>query len=134
MQIYLGDPNTPHTTVSIDEIRNFISELTDISKSITKQRQELKTAIEDDEKIKEFKETLRLTKESLKTYIESNGVYREYQDKIDALKEDRRDLISEAKQKGVPKKEVEVAIKMLKQDIDPEVSTEIYSNISDLVE
>jgi uncharacterized protein (UPF0335 family) len=70
----------------------------------------------------------------MKTYVESHTVYKEYSSKLDQLKEDKKDLVSEAKTNGIPKKEIDTAIKMLKSDIDPDSTTEIYANIADLVE
>jgi type III secretion system FlhB-like substrate exporter len=61
-------------------------------------------------------------------------VYKEYLTNVQVLKEEKKSLIEDAKEKGIPKKEIDLATKALKQDIDMTTSTEIYANIADLVE
>nr|BDD46193.1 hypothetical protein 28 [bacterium] len=60
---------------------------------------------------------------------------KEFEDEIknlrEKIKETTNDFVDEY---GLPKKEVKVAIRMLKTDIDPEVVSEIYANIADLVD
>jgi len=59
----------------------------------------------------------------------------EIDEKIKDLRDDKKDLIADfIDTYKIPKKEVAVAIRMLKGDIDPEITSEIYANIADLVD
>lgn len=59
----------------------------------------------------------------------------EIEDQIKDLRDDKKELFNDfVDNYNVPKKEVLVAIRMLKGDIDPQVTTDIYCNIADLVE
>jgi uncharacterized protein (UPF0335 family) len=59
---------------------------------------------------------------------------KEKQDEIKGIREDIKELTNDfVDEYGLPKKEVNVAIRMLKSDIDPDIVTEIYANIADLV-
>lgn len=135
MVVYLSaNKKSEKTTVTVEDVREFVEEVAEVDASIKRARAELKDAIEEDEKIEEFKESIKRTREALKSYVEGHTVYKEYQTKIDTLKEDKRDIVSNAKTKGIPKKEIDTAIRMLKSDIDPDSTTEIYSNIADLID
>jgi uncharacterized protein (UPF0335 family) len=60
---------------------------------------------------------------------------KEKQDDIQIIRDDIKQLTNDfVDEYGLPKKEVTVAIRMLKGDIDPDIVTEIYANIADLVE
>ena len=134
MAVFLSaNKNSEKTTVSIDDIRKFIEDAQDINEGIKNARAELKNALSEDMKIDELQDAAKQARESLKSYIENHPVYREYNQKIDDLKLEKADLFSEAKTNGVPKKEIDTAIKMLRSDIDPDSTTEIYANIADLV-
>lgn len=130
----LANKNSDKTTVTIEEIRKFVEDISDIDNSIKAARGELKNALDEDEKIDELKDQIKLAQQGLKTYVESHTVYKEYSARLDILKEDKRDIVSEAKTSGIPKKEIDLAIKALKSDIDIQESTEIYANISDMIE
>ena len=59
----------------------------------------------------------------------------EIDDQITELRDDKKELIADfVESHDVPKKEVMLAIRMLKSDIDPEVTTDVYANIADLVD
>jgi uncharacterized protein (UPF0335 family) len=59
---------------------------------------------------------------------------KEKEDEIKGIREDIKQLTNDfVDEYGLPKKEVNVAIRMLKGDIDPDVVSEIYANIADLV-
>ena len=59
----------------------------------------------------------------------------EIEDQVKELREEKKTLFDDfIENHNVPKKEVLIAIRMLKGDIDPEVTTDIYANIADLVE
>jgi uncharacterized protein (UPF0335 family) len=60
---------------------------------------------------------------------------KEKEDEIKVIREDIKELTDDfVSTYGVPKKEIKVAIRMLKGDIDPDVVSEIYANIADLVD
>jgi len=60
---------------------------------------------------------------------------KEKEDDIKQIREDIKELTNDfVDEYGLPKKEVKVAIRMLKGDIDPDVVSEIYANIADLVD
>ncbi len=59
----------------------------------------------------------------------------EIDEQIAELRDDKKELIADfVESHDVPKKEVMLAIRMLKSDIDPEVTTDVYANIADLVD
>jgi|7_EtaG_2_1085326.scaffolds.fasta_scaffold76495_2 hypothetical protein len=72
------------------------------------------------------------TMESVRSMVKQMN---EIDDQVKVLREDKKELFSDfVEQYNVPKKEVLIAIRMLKSDIDPEVTVDVYSNIADLVE
>lgn len=59
----------------------------------------------------------------------------EIDDQIKDLREDKKELLNDfVDNHNVPKKEVLTAIRMLKGDIDPETTVDVYTNIADLVD
>ena len=59
----------------------------------------------------------------------------EIEDKVKDLREEKKELFEDfVEHYNVPKKEVMIAIRMLKSDIDPETTVDIYANIADLVD
>tara|TARA_A100001011_G_scaffold379364_2_gene445300 strand:+ start:917 stop:1237 length:321 start_codon:yes stop_codon:yes gene_type:complete len=59
----------------------------------------------------------------------------EIDEQIKDLREDKKELISDfIENHDVPKKEIMVAIRMLKGDIDPDVTSYLYANLADLVD
>ena len=130
----LANKDSDKTTVSVEEIRQFVEDVASINELIKNANTELKSALTDDDKVEELKEGVKTARSVLKTYVDSHTVYKAYSDKLTQLKADKRDLISDGKTNGIPKKEIDLAIKALKQDIDMTESTEIYSNIADLVD
>lgn len=130
----MANKDSNRTSVSIEEVRAFISNLSNLNDSIKKANAELKSALDGDEKLEELKSAAKAARDALKGYIDSHAVYKEYTAKLEQLKEDKKDLIAEAKTNGIPKKEIDIAIKMLKTDTDPDDTVEIYRQVSDLVE
>jgi len=58
----------------------------------------------------------------------------EIDDQVKDLKEQRKQIVSDfVEEYGVPKKEVTAAIRMLKSGTDPEIVSEVYAHIADLV-
>lgn len=135
MGVYLlANNDSDSTTVSVEEVRKFVEDVAEVNSSLKTARGELADALDGDDKIDELKDSIKSAREALKSYIENHSVYKEYSAEIERLKEDRKDLIAEGKTAGIPKKEVDTAIKMLKSDIDPESTSAIYSEIADLVD
>jgi predicted nucleic acid-binding Zn-ribbon protein len=122
------------TTVSMDDVRKFIQEINDNSDQIKEARRQLKKAIEGDETLEELNQVLDAAKQKVKVYLETHTVYKEYLDQVEKLKELKKDIIADAKTLGIPKKEIDVAVKALKQDISLDSASEIYAEIADLVE
>lgn len=59
----------------------------------------------------------------------------ELDEQIKELREEKKKIVEDfVDEYNVPKKEVTEAIKMLKGDIDPEVTASIYAGIADLVD
>ena len=59
----------------------------------------------------------------------------EIEDKVKDLREEKKELFDDfVEHYNVPKKEVMIAIRMLKGDIDPDTTVDIYANIADLVD
>ena len=72
------------------------------------------------------------TMESVRSMVKQmNEIDEQVKDLRESKKEMIQDFIDEY---NIPKKEVLVAIRMLKIDVDPETTIDIYSNIADLVE
>jgi hypothetical protein len=59
----------------------------------------------------------------------------EIDEQIKELREDKKELISDfIENYDIPKKEVMVAIRMLKGDVDPDITSFLYANIADLID
>ncbi len=59
----------------------------------------------------------------------------EIDEQIKDLRESKKEMIQDfIDEYNIPKKEVTVAIRMLKSDVDPETTVDIYTNIADLVD
>ena len=72
------------------------------------------------------------TMESVRSMVKQMN---EIDDQIKDLRESKKEMVQDfIDEYNIPKKEVSVAIRMLKTDVDPETTVDIYSNIADLVE
>jgi hypoxanthine phosphoribosyltransferase len=72
------------------------------------------------------------TMESVRSMVKQMN---EIDDQIKDLRESKKEMVQDfVDEYNIPKKEVSVAIRMLKTDVDPETTVDIYSNIADLVE
>jgi SMC interacting uncharacterized protein involved in chromosome segregation len=119
---------------SKETVRKFVKDLMDVSETILGVKEELKEAVSSNDEIMKIDEEMKDLREKKKQIIEENPVIQGYVQKVDEAVEDRRQLISDAKQDGVPQKEINAAIKMIRQDIDPKITSDIYSQIADLIE
>jgi len=114
-------------------IRRFVKELFEVAETIKDARSDLKEVIDSNLDIKSIDEKLKTLKEERKELIANNAVIQGYSNVLKDATEDKRQLVADAKQDGVPRKEIDTAIKMLKSDIDPKITTDVYANISNLV-
>jgi hypothetical protein len=72
------------------------------------------------------------TMESVRSMVKQMN---EIDDQIKDLRESKKEMIQDfIDEYNIPKKEVSVAIRMLKADVDPETTVDIYTNIADLVD
>lgn len=120
--------------VTPEVIRNFVKNLALITDNIKEKRADLKEVVESNEEIQQIDDEISELKERRKNIIETNAVIVAYKEELDESIQERKDLISDAKRDGVPRDEIDVAIKMLKKDIDPAVAAEVFANIADLVD
>jgi SMC interacting uncharacterized protein involved in chromosome segregation len=114
-------------------IRRFVKELFEVAETVRDARSDLKEAVDSNIEIESIDEKIKVLKEERKEVIEGSASIQGYSNALKDAMEDKRQLISDAKQDGVPKKEIDTAIKMLKSDIDPKLTTEVYANIASLV-
>jgi SMC interacting uncharacterized protein involved in chromosome segregation len=120
--------------VSVEQVRLFVRQLSETTEVIKTKREALKEAIESHEEVCQIDEDIKALKEKRKEVITTSPVLGAYELELKEATEDRRQLIADAKSDGIPKKEIDTAIKMLKADIDPLITTEVFSNIADLVD
>lgn len=119
--------------ITPDQIRLFVREMAGLNEKIKEARDALKEAIESSDEINQIDEEIKSLKDRRKEIISTNAVLVAYKAEYDEAVEERKQLISDAKSDGIPKKEIDTAIQMLKKDIDPNLTTEVFTNIADLV-
>jgi len=115
-------------------IRKFIKDLQEVSLTIKDARSDMKEAVVSNDEVKSIDEKIKLLREDRADLISNNPVIQGYKDILGDAVEDRRQLISDAKEDGVPRGEIDLAIKALKKDLDLTRSAEIYANIADLID
>ena len=115
-------------------IRKFVKDLSEVTQNIKDAREDRNEVINSDDEVQKMDEEIKGTRESRREYIKGNTVIQGYEEKLQEAIEDRRQLVADAKQDGVPRGEIDLAIRALKKDIDIGLSTEIYTNIADLVD
>ncbi len=120
--------------ITPEAIRRFYKELGEVTETIKAAREALKEAVSDNDEITGIDEEIAALKERRKEVIETNPVLVGFKGELDDATGDRKDLVADAKRDGIPRKEIATAEKMLKSDIDPDMTTEIYGNIADLVD
>ena len=77
-------------------------------------------------------ETTEVDMESVRSMVKQMT---EIDEEISSLRDDKKELISDfVDTHNVPKKEVMLAIRMLKSDVDPELTSDVYANIADLID
>lgn len=115
-------------------IRKFVKDLNEMAEKIKDAKENLREAIISCDEIESIDDQIKKLKEERKEIIANNAVIQGYVGELNDVLEEKNQLIGDAKQDGVPKNEIETAIKMLRKDIDPKLSLEIYSDIADLVD
>lgn len=128
--IFLGDEKE----VDPEAVRKFVRELAELSNKVKEARDALNQAIKDSDEIERIDSEIKTLKDERKQTIATNGVLVSYADELADATEERKQLIDDAKQDGIPRAEIDFAIKMLKKNVDPSVTTEIFKNIADLVD
>src|ERR1041385_8626681 len=123
-------PFEPEKKVADTEtIRKFVKDISAADEIISDCKEDLKEVLESNQDISDLKEQIKDLKKSIKDIIETNAVISSYISKLNDAVEDRKQLISDAKQDGIDKKTVDISIKMAKNDIDPQDASDIYKNI-----
>jgi SMC interacting uncharacterized protein involved in chromosome segregation len=115
-------------------IRQFVKDLYQAASEIREAKTELRETILSMDDIQAIDDQIKELKDQRKKIIEESSVIQSYADAVKQAVNDKRQLISGAKQNGVPKDEIDLAIRALKKDIDISASVDIYANIADLVE
>ena len=129
------NPLAPAPAVAdTNTIRNFVKEMGSISEKVTDARDDLKQAVKSNEEVIVIEEKIKILREEMKEVILNSPVIQGYKEVLGDVMEEKRQLISDAKTDGVPKKEIDLAIKALKQDIDMVISTDVYAAIADLID
>jgi SMC interacting uncharacterized protein involved in chromosome segregation len=134
MGVVAGISLSEQVVASKETIRKFVKDLAEVAESIKDAREDRNEAIKTNDEVQRIDDQIKTLREERRDYIKANPVIQGYEEVLREAMEDRRQLIADAKQDGVPRKEVDTAIKMLKKDIDPEIAVEMYANIADLVD
>ncbi len=127
------NPFKPVVTASKETIRKFVKEMDEISASVKDAQADLKEALASHEEIIALDDQIKQLKEERKEVIANSAVLQGYLEKLNEVLEERKQIVDDAKQDGVPKKEIDAAIKFLKTDTNPQVVTQVYTDIADLV-
>jgi len=123
----------PTESDSVNVARTFVKELAIINAKLDSAKKDLKRekeACDEMDALEAEGKDLRARKKEL---LLTHPVLSEYNAVLEEVKEERKNLISDAKSDGLQKKEVDMAIMMLKKDIDPSVTTEMFRTLADLV-
>ncbi len=120
-------------TASKETIRKFVKDMDELKVTIKDAQDDVKEAVDSHEEIMAIDEQIKELRESRKEIIANSTVIQGYQARLDEVLAEKKQLIDDAKQDGVPKKEIDAALKFLKNDTDPLIVTQVYSDIADLV-
>lgn len=120
-------------TASKEVIRNFVRELSDLTDKVKLARDEKNKIIKENDEVQKIDDEMKRLRQERKEYIESHPMISSYEAALQDVIEERKQLIDDAKQDGVPRGEIDLAIKALKKDLDITIATDIYANIADLV-
>lgn len=115
-------------------VRQFVKDLGKAAEKIKDARADLKEAIDSNDEIQSIDEQIKQLREERKALINNSTVIQSYVEIVNEAIDEKRQIISDAKDNGVPRGEIDLAIRALKKDLDMKISTEVYTNIADLVE
>lgn len=115
-------------------IRKFVKDVSELDEKVKDAKEDLREAIASNDDINNIDEQIKKLREERKELIAGNSVIQAYVAELDDVLSEKKDLIADAKQDGIPRQEIELAIKALRKDIDIAASVEIYANIADLIE
>lgn len=115
-------------------IRRFVQELTETNEKISACREALKEVLDSNAELTRIKDDIKALREERQTILDTNTVIVGFVEQLEEAMNDRKDLIRDAKRDGIPKKEIDTAIRMLKKDVDPQVTSDVFANIADLIE
>lgn len=121
-------------TASPEAIRKFVKDITEISERIAESRQALNEVIKSNQDIIAIDDELKRLKEERKKIIETSEVITSYVGELEDLLSERKQIVADAKSDCVPELEINTSIKMLKKNIDPSITAEVYTQISDLID
>ena len=124
-----------HEQQSLDKniARTFLKELAIIDAKLDDAKSDLKREKEACDEMIALEEEGKALRERKKVLLQTHAVLSEYNAILQEIKEERKNLISDAKSDGLQKKELDMAVAMLKKDVDPSVTTEMFRTIADLV-
>ncbi len=114
-------------------IRNFVKDISEITEKVKEAQMELKEVISSHERVQEIDDQIKKLREERKEVITDSAVIQGYVASLNEILEEKQQIIDTAKDNGVPKNEIDTAIKMLKRDIDVAITTMVYSEIADLI-
>lgn len=134
MSVIAGQPLAGKKVADKEIIRQFVRTMAEIAENIKDAKEDLKSVVTSLEEVISIDEQIKQLKEERKEIIESSEVVRSYKEKLEELVDDKDDVIFQAKQDGVPKNEVDAAIRCLKSDTDITTVQEIYIQIADLID
>ena len=116
-----------------EQVRTFVKEAKILNEKIKEKKQLFNEDVKSSDKIIELDDDIKRLQTERKEYIETSLAFEKIRGEINDLVEERKQLLNDASTDGIPKKEIDEAIKMLQKDIDPTVCTEVYKVIGDLV-
>lgn len=124
----------PQPVADKARIRRFVKDLAEVSETVASAQGDLKEAIAGIDEVTEIDEQIKALRLERKELLLNHTVVQSYVQVLEEAMDDKKAVIADAKADGVPKGEIDLAIKALKKDLDLAVSVEIYANIADLID
>lgn len=115
-------------------IRRFVKDLAEVAEAVADAQNDLKEVIAGIDEVTNIDEQIKALRAQRKELLLNHTVVQSYVQVLDEALEDKKAVISDAKSDGVPKGEIDIAIKALKKDLDMAKATEIYGSIADLID
>lgn len=117
-----------------ERIRRFVKDLAEVTETVSDAQNDLREVIAGIDEVTAIDEQIKALRLEKKELLLNHTVIQSYVEVLQEAMEDKRAVIADAKADGVPKGEIDLAIKALKKDLDLTVSVEIYSSIADLID